>query len=92
MSELSEIKEMLSHQGKRIDDIYSYQAQQGKRIDDIYFSIYGNKDAGIKGIAKIVEAHDRYILNDKKIKWIGAGIASASGVGIWESIKHLLHL
>ena len=78
MSELAEIKEML--------------IGQDKKLDDIRFSIYGNKDAGIKGIAKMVEQHEKYIGNDKKIKLIGAGIASAGGVGIWESVKHLFHL
>lgn len=92
MSELSEIKEMLSQQGKRINDIYSHQSVQGKRIDDIYFSIYGNKEAGIKGIAQIVEAHEKYQQHDKNIKWVGAGIAAASGVGFWESIKHFFHI
>ena len=78
MSEFTEIKDIL--------------IKQDKKLDDIHFSIYGNKEAGIKGIAKIVEAHDKYIRSDKKIKWIGAGVASASGVGVWESIKHFLHL
>lgn len=85
MSELSEIKDILIKQSQCF-------AKQDKKLDDIHFSIYGNKDAGIKGIAKMVEAHEKYISADKKIKLVGAGIASASGIGIWESVKHFFNL
>ena len=78
MTDLTEIKEIL--------------VKQDKKLDDIHFSIYGNKEAGIKGIACFVQEHNRYIQRDKKIKWIGLGVVSAGGVSTWELIKNYLHL
>lgn len=73
MSDFTEIKEML--------------IKQDKKLDDICFAIYGNKEAGIKGIAQIAEAHEKYINMDKKIKWMGAGLFASSGALSWEIIK-----
>ena len=78
MTELTEIKTIL--------------IEQGKKLNDIHFSIYGNKEAGIKGIACLVREHDKYIQIDKKVKWVGLGIMIPGGAGMWELIRTFFRL
>jgi len=60
------------------------------KTDRINNILFGDKEAGIEGIAYKVRMHDKYIKADKKIKWLGAGSMMAGGtaMGFWEQIKH----
>jgi hypothetical protein len=45
-----------------------------ERADKTDLIIFGNEAAGIKGLSKKVEDHEKYIETDRKQKWIGRGI------------------
>lgn len=72
MNDLKEIKEMLE--------------EQNEKLDKICFAIYGNKEAKIKGIACILDDHDKYISKDKKFKWTVAGLFGGAIGGTWAGI------
>lgn len=78
MSEISELKTLVSN--------------QNKMLQDIHFAIYGNPKAEIKGMAQTVSDHAKYIANDKKFKWIVAGSFGGSIGGLWAYIKTHLGL
>lgn len=85
MSDLTEIKTMLKEQGEKFDE-------QAGKLNDIHFAIFGNERAGVKGIAKTVIEHGKSISEYKKLKYLGLGMATVSGAGIWQFIKSTFHL
>lgn len=71
MSELSEIKGMLKEQ----NDAHK---EQSEKLEDIHFAIFGNRQAGVKGMAKIQEEHSKQLKKYERFQWIATG-ATASG-------------
>lgn len=73
MSDLTQIKEMIT--------------EQSEKVNEIHFAIFGNQKAGVKGMAQTVVEHGKTIAEYKKLKYLGLGMATVSGAGIWQFIK-----
>lgn len=78
MSELSDIKSMLKAQNDE-------HKKQSEKLDDIHFAIFGNRQAGVKGMAKIQEDHAKKIAEYDRFKWIatGATLSGFAGTIAW---------
>ena len=74
MNELSQIKEMIE--------------EQGEKVNEIHFAIFGNKQAGVKGMAEIVTDHSKTISEYKKLKWIATGATLGGWAGLIAYIKN----
>ena len=76
MSELSEIKEIL--------------IKQEKKLDKVVFAIYGDESAKVKGMADTLSEHEKYINGDRKFKWVVGSTFLASSGGLWAYVKSSL--
>jgi len=76
---------MIAEQGSKFKEY-------GDKLEDIHFAIYGNERAGVKGMAKTVVEHGKTIAEYKKLKYLGLGMATVSGAGLWQFIKSTFHL
>ena len=83
MSELSEIKAMLQKQNDAHKD-------QNEKLEDIHFAIFGNKQAGVKGMASIQIEHSRKLAEYDKFKWIATGATGAGWAGVIAYFKQNL--
>ena len=70
---------------RQLHDKFDYQAKQTERLHQ---TVFGDKDAERDGLIHTVKKHAQYISTDKKIKWVGAGLAATTGATFWENIKH----
>ena len=65
---------------KKFDD----QTNKTERLNRVLF---GDDEAQIDGLVHTVKKHGQYISMDKKMKWVGAGLAATTGATFWENIK-----
>ena len=72
-----------------IRGLHSKMDDHMRKTDRINNILFGDKEGGIEGLANKVNRHDKYIRNDKIVKYIGAGAMTAGGTGLgfWEQIK-----
>lgn len=80
MSELSDIKAMLKAQ-----DV-EHKAQT-ETLNDIHFAIFGNIQAGVKGMAAIQEQHSKKLREYERFKWIATGATGGGFMGVIAFIK-----
>lgn len=64
---------------------FDEHTQKTERLNRIMF---GDQEGQIDGLVHTVKKHSAYISNDKKMKWVGAGLAATTGATFWENIKH----
>lgn len=69
----------------------SEQREFNKKIERLNNVVLGDPAAEQDGLVHTVKKHGKYISNDKKMKWIGAGVAAsgATGYSLWDYIKHI---
>ncbi len=77
---------------KKVDEHIAESTKTSKKVEDMYFTIMGNPDAEVKGLAHKVSDHATYISNDKKFKWIAAGAMGGTNFGFFAWIKYHLGL
>lgn len=66
--------------------------ETARKVHDMHFILMGNAPAKVDGIAQMVYKHERYIQNDKRIKWMGAGAVSILNLGFFAWLKTKLGL
>jgi len=59
-----------------------------KIIQRIETAVLGDECAGIEGIGKRVDKHDRQLSNIQRIQWISVGVVGVILVG-WEILKFI---
>jgi len=71
-------------------DLHKKMDDHSKKQDRINNVIFGDTEAKQDGLVQKVDRHSKYISTDKKIKWVGIGLAGSAGTGIgfWDTIKH----
>ena len=81
-------------EGEKILEVLSKQNEAAEKRDEklnkVLLCLYGDETSGLTGIVSKVKRHEKYISTDKKLKWIGAGVMTTGGAGIWEAIQHFL--
>lgn len=73
-----------------IKEIKKHLAKQSIDIERIKTALVGDPELKSKGIVQQVEAHDRYIKKDQKLKWTLFG-AGGIFTGIIEYFYHKPH-
>ena len=63
-------------------DIHNKIDLLATKVDDIHKAIMGDHYDSDKGIMPRLKKVERYIESDKKVKWIGAGMAIALGTSL----------
>jgi hypothetical protein len=69
-------------QERQIQDIHD-------KVNRLYTAVCGDECLGVEGTIKKVDRHERYIENDKKMKWTIAGgvaVISSALAAIWTKI------
>lgn len=66
------------------------QRDFNKKIERLHVIVLGDPEAKIRGLTDKVESQGKYISLDKKMKYIGTGLAAsgATGWAFLDSIKH----
>ncbi len=72
---------------KKVDEHIAESMKTSKKVEDMYFTIMGNPQAKIKGMADKVDEHEIYIQADRRLKWMGAGAWSILNIGFFAWIK-----
>jgi hypothetical protein len=62
--------------------------EMSEKVNEIHFAIFGNKRAGVKGMAEIVTDHSKAINEYKKLKWIATGATLGGWAGLIAYIKN----
>lgn len=70
---------------RQLIEKFDIQAKQTERLNGI---VLGDKEAGRDGLIHTVKKHGTYISTDKKMKWVGVGLAATTGATFWENLKH----
>lgn len=68
------------------------QRDFNKKVERLHNVVLGDEEAKQDGLVHKVDRHSKYISVDKKMKWIGAGLAVSGGTG-WaflDNIKQFL--
>ena len=69
-------------------EMYEMVKSLSTSVTRIETGVFGDEEAGIKGLATRVGNNESYISKDKKIKWVGVGIGIAIGwfIKLWDKI------
>lgn len=90
MSDLAEIKSLLKTQADILGTQTAEHKAQADKLDDIHFAIFGNRQAGVKGMAAIQEQHSKKLREYERFKWIATGATGASFAGLIAWVKQHL--
>ena len=63
-----------------------------KSVGRIELALLGDTEMKVEGLVQKVDRHGKYIRNDKRLKWIGAGAITGANVGFLAWIKAHLGL
>ena len=59
-----------------------------KMVQRIETAVLGDECAGIDGMVKRVDKHDRQLTNIQRIQWVSVGVVGVIAVG-WEILKFI---